>query len=89
MDNYSATYNDKYVYVPEGEELDKVEKVYRYCDMQNKRDTPFFYFLPFRPTPQSCSVLLHFYEFTGEFKLRQFFDLVFGLKGFDFILLPS
>ena len=28
MDNYSATYNDKYVYVPEGE--DKVEKVYRY-----------------------------------------------------------
>ena len=28
--NYSAAYYDKYVYVPEGAELDKVEKVYRY-----------------------------------------------------------
>ena len=28
--NYSAAYYDKYVYVPEGAELNKVEKVYRY-----------------------------------------------------------
>ena len=28
--NYSAAYYDKYVYVPVGAELDKVEKVYRY-----------------------------------------------------------
>ena len=30
--NYSAAYYDKYVYVPEGAELDKVEKVYRYME---------------------------------------------------------